>query len=187
MNIHRRFKTLIVVLSRRRPLDRIRRTVAAFAKASDRGDIRRATQWSHRLQAWNIYLSPEARLAPDVFFPHPTGIVIGAGCTVEKGVTIYQNVTLGGARRGDWKMGNYPSIGAGTTIFAGAVIVGAVRVGCNCTIGANAVVIHDVPDGATAVGVPARIIARTGHADRAPVPVPGISRDPFPEQSGAGA
>ncbi|MBK5970765.1 hypothetical protein CCR91_18875 [Thiorhodovibrio winogradskyi] len=52
----------------------------------------------------------------------------------------------------------YPEVGRNTVIFAGAVVVGNIRVGCNCRIGANSVVLDDVPDNSTAVGAPARVI-----------------------------
>ena len=107
-----------------------------------------------------IYIHRDADIKPGLSLPHPVGIVIGQGVKIDEDVVIYQHVTLGGARRGDWKANNYPSIGAGTVIFAGAVIVGSLKIGKNCVIGANAVVTKDVPDNATAVGVPARVIAK---------------------------
>ena len=91
---------------------------------------------------------------------HPVGIVIGSGVSIGEHVTIFQNVTLGGRRMGDGGGEKYPSIGDGTVIFAGAVVLGDVRIGKNCTIGANAVVLQDVPEGATAVGVPARVLIK---------------------------
>ncbi|WP_165477443.1 serine O-acetyltransferase [Idiomarina baltica] len=71
---------------------------------------------------------------------------------------IFQNVTLGGARIGDAKESKYPEIGEGTVIFAGAVIVGKIKVGSNCIVGANSVVTRDLPNNCVAVGAPARII-----------------------------
>jgi serine O-acetyltransferase len=79
---------------------------------------------------------------------------------IGENVKIFQNVTLGGARSGDWRSKSYPVIGDDTTIFAGAVVIGRITVGRNCIIGANAVVTRDVPDNATAVGIPARIIQK---------------------------
>lgn len=107
---------------------------------------------------YGVYINREADIKPGLSFPHPIGIVIGQGVRIDEDVVIYQHVTLGGARRGDWQENNYPSIGAGTVIFSGAVIVGNIKVGKNCVIGANAVVINDIPDNSTAVGVPAKII-----------------------------
>lgn len=143
------------------PVTRTRRMIRDMALANSRGDARRAVHLANRLQGEGLYLSPKAKLAEDVKFPHPTAIVIGEGCVVEEGVTLYQSVTLGGARKGDWQANNYPTIGANSTLFAGAVVAGAVRIGRNCTIGANAVVLTDIPDGATAVGAPARVVNAT--------------------------
>ncbi|QDY70807.1 serine O-acetyltransferase [Qingshengfaniella alkalisoli] len=105
-----------------------------------------------------VFIGYGARIGSGLTLRHPVGIVIGEGVTIGQDITIYQNVTIGGARIGDFSAGNYPAIGDGTVIFAGAAILGAIRIGRNCTIGANAVVISDVPDGATAIGVPARIL-----------------------------
>jgi serine O-acetyltransferase len=99
-----------------------------------------------------------AQIDSTVIFPHPTGIVIGDGVIVRERVRIFQNVTLGGARIGDQRLNRYPEIGADTVLFAGAVVVGDVRIGRNCVIGANAVVLRDLPDNSVAVGVPARNI-----------------------------
>ena len=90
--------------------------------------------------------------------PHPTSIVIGEGVVIGENVTIYQNVTIGGRVIGDWRKGNYPTVLGNTVIFAGAVIVGKVQIGRNCVIGANSVVTTDIPDNATAVGAPARVV-----------------------------
>lgn len=122
--------------------------------------LRRAANLvSHRIQRrYGVFVPPEASLGRQLLLPHPVGIVIGAGVTVGKNVTIYQNVTLGGARIGDARANAYPAVGDGTVIFAGAIIVGSINIGKGCTIGANAVVLEDVPDGATAVGIPARIL-----------------------------
>ena len=114
---------------------------------------------SNRIQRkFCVFVSPKAKLSNTIRFPHPTGIVIGDGVSVGEAVTIYQNVTLGGAKIGDAQKKNYPKIGDGTVIFAGAVIVGKIKIGQNCIIGANSVVLNDIPDNATAVGAPARVI-----------------------------
>ena len=115
----------------------------------------------HKLEKkYGVYIHRDAEIKPGLSLPHPVGIVIGQGVNIGENVVIYQNVTLGGARRGDWKANNYPDIGDGTIIFSGAAIVGKINIGKNCVIGANAVVTKDIPDNATAVGVPARIISK---------------------------
>lgn len=104
---------------------------------------------------YGVYISYETEFDPTLVLKHPVGIVIGEGVIIGRDVTIFQNVTLG---RGNKNINTYPQIGDGTVIYSGAVILGGIRVGNNCTIGANAVVTKDVPDNAVAVGVPARCI-----------------------------
>ena len=91
--------------------------------------------------------------------PHSQGTVIGAGF-IGKNVTIYQQVTLG-AKLADFEydLSKRPRVDDGAIITAGAKVLGPVRLGVNCIIGANSVVLQDIPEGATAVGVPAKIIA----------------------------
>jgi serine O-acetyltransferase len=105
----------------------------------------------------SCHISPIADIGKGVSFPHPTGIVIGAGVVIEDDVTIYQHVTLGSHGK-PGKDKDYPTIGCGTVIFAGAVIIGGISIGKNCIIGANAVVNRDIPDGSTAAGIPAKVI-----------------------------
>ena len=125
----------------------------------EKGCNRLAKFFAQRLQTTGNYISSTARIARSVKFPHPTAIVIGSGVIVEENVVIFQSVTLGGARMGDFQRNNYPAIGAGTVIFSGTAIVGKVRVGRNCVIGANSVVLSDVPDNSVCVGAPARIVS----------------------------
>lgn len=141
---------------------RVRLYVLGIAKARDAGHTRTASLLEARLQnSHGVFLSHKAQFPTSLDLKHPVGIVIGEGVHIGANVTIYQNVTLGGARSGDGEAGRYPTIGDGTTIFAGAVVVGGITVGSDCVIGANAVVIHDVPDNSTAIGVPARIVPRS--------------------------
>lgn len=115
-----------------------------------------------RLQRkYGLFISRSAVFPASLDLKHPTGIVIGEGVIISENVKIYQNVTLGGARSGDWKANNYPTIGEGTTIFAGAVVIGRISIGKNCIIGANSVVTRSIPDNSTAVGIPARVISKT--------------------------
>jgi serine O-acetyltransferase len=105
---------------------------------------------------YGVYISPKAEVLEGLILPHPTGIVIGEGVVIKENVTIYQQVTLGGARIGDGLKKRYPTIGENTVLFAGAKVLGAIKVGCNCIVGANAVVLKDVPDNHVAVGIPAK-------------------------------
>ena len=118
---------------------------------------------ANRIQRkFSVFISHKANLPDAVKFPHPTGIVIGEGVAVGERVTIYQNVTIGGARVGDAQKNDYPQINDGTVIFARALIAGRVRVGRNCVVSSNSVVLNDVPDNATVVGAPATVIRVIG-------------------------
>ncbi len=105
-----------------------------------------------------MYISRKCSIKIGLQLPHPVGIVIGEGVKIGTNAVIYQHTTLGGARRGDWQANRYPSLGDNIVLFAGVVIVGAVNVGDNCIVGANSVVIKDIPSNSTAVGAPSRII-----------------------------
>lgn len=107
---------------------------------------------------YNIFISPNAKIGIGLKVPHPSGIIIGDKARIGNNVTIFQQVTIGGARIGDAKNQLYPTIGNDCILFAGAKLLGKVKIGESCIIGANAVVIKDIPDYCTAVGVPAREI-----------------------------
>jgi serine O-acetyltransferase len=109
------------------------------------------------LRVWlsSCYISSKALIEKGLYLPHATGIVIGSGVRIGKNCTIYQNVTIG---RKDVNVNDYPIIGSNVIICAGACIIGNIRVGNNSVVGANAVVISDVPAGSTVVGVPAKVI-----------------------------
>lgn len=96
-----------------------------------------------------------ARIGGGFYTPHPMGIVIGAGVRIGRNVAILQKVTLG--RAGDDHV--YPEIGDRAEIGAGAAILGPVRIGAGARIGANSVVLKDVPEDGVAVGIPARLLA----------------------------
>ncbi len=91
------------------------------------------------------------------FFHNGLGVVIHKHAQIGDGTLIYQNVTIGGNGK-DEKSNGTPIIGKNVFIGAGAVILGPVSIGDNARIGANSVVLIDVPEGATAVGVPAKVI-----------------------------
>ena len=95
-----------------------------------------------------------ACFGPDFVLIHSYGVVINTRVRGGRGVKIEHLVTIGAERS------ESPTLGDDVFIGAGAKIVGAVRIGSHVKIGANAVVVEDIPDGATAVGVPARVIRR---------------------------
>lgn len=102
-------------------------------------------------------LKPSARIGGGLLLPHAVGIVVGDGVVIGEKCTIYHNVTLGRARPDEPR---YPSIGCGVRIYVGASVLGGVHIGDGAEIGAHAVVLHDVPSGALAVGIPAQIKRR---------------------------
>ncbi len=103
-----------------------------------------------------IEIHPGATLGRRLFIDHGMGVVIGETAEVGDDCTLYHGVTLGGTT---WKRGKrHPSLGNGVVIGAGAKLLGPIAVGDRARIGSNAVVVKDVPPGATAVGIPARII-----------------------------
>ncbi len=104
-----------------------------------------------------IEIHPGAVIGERVFFDHAMGIVVGETAEIGDGCTIYQGVTLGGTSlyKGAKR---HPTLGKNVVVSAGAKVLGGFTVGDNAKIGSNAVVIKPVPEGATAVGIPARII-----------------------------
>jgi serine O-acetyltransferase len=104
-----------------------------------------------------IEIHPGAIVGERVFFDHAMGVVVGETAEIGDGCTIYQGVTLGGTSlyKGQKR---HPTLGKNVVVSAGAKVLGGFTVGDNAKIGSNAVVIKPVPAGATAVGIPARII-----------------------------
>lgn len=103
-----------------------------------------------------IEIHPGARLGPGLFIDHGMGVVIGETAIVGANVLIYHGVTLGGVDSRPCR--RHPLVGDGVVIGAGAKVLGPVTIGDGAKIGASGVVLRDVPAGATAVGVPARIV-----------------------------
>ena len=103
-------------------------------------------------------IHPAATIGRRVFIDHAIGVVIGATAIVEDDVLIYQGVTLGGVSLNKGK--RHPTIKSNVVIGSGAKILGNITIGQNSKIGANSVVVCDVPENSTAVGVPAKIIKR---------------------------
>ena len=103
-----------------------------------------------------IEIHPGATIGRRVFIDHGMGVVIGETAVIHDDCTLYHGVTLGGT---SWNKGKrHPTLEQGVVIGAGAKILGPITIGANAKIGSNAVVVKDVPAGATAVGIPARIL-----------------------------
>ncbi len=107
-----------------------------------------------------IEIHPGAEIGRRLFIDHGMGVVIGETSMIGDDVTLYQGVTLGGT--GKEKGKRHPTIGNGVAIGAGARVLGNIRVGDNSRVGAGSVVLRDVPDNSTIVGVPGHIVLRGG-------------------------
>jgi serine O-acetyltransferase len=107
---------------------------------------------------FGIEIAQRCPIGPGLYLPHTHGTVIGAE-SIGANAVIFQNVTLGAAELDlSYAAGTRPWVGDNVTIGAGAKIIGGVRIGNNCVIGANAVVLCDLEPGSIAVGVPARVV-----------------------------
>jgi serine O-acetyltransferase len=137
--------------------------------------------WGHRIGHWlwnrdarvtarivgeltriftGVEIHPGATLGSGLFIDHATGVVIGETAEVGDDVTIYHGVTLGGISTDPGK--RHPTIGDRVIIGAGAKILGPIKIGDDSRIGANAVVVKEVPSSSVVVGVPGQIVSRSG-------------------------
>lgn len=112
-----------------------------------------------------VEIHPGATIGRRFFIDHAMGVVIGETAEVGDDVMLYHGVTLGG--RSMERVKRHPTLEDGVTVGAGARILGPITIGARAQIGANAVVVKDVPPGAVVVGVPGRVIS----------PEPGVSPD----------
>lgn len=104
----------------------------------------------------NVDIHPAATIGARFFIDHGAGVVIGETAQIGDDVTIYHGVTLGGT---SWSPGKrHPTVESGVLIGCGAKILGPVTIGARARIGANSVVMEDVPPGMTVVGIPGRIV-----------------------------
>jgi serine O-acetyltransferase len=130
-------------------------------------ELRWLGRFISQLARWltGIEIHPGAVIGNNVFIDHGMGVVIGETAEVGDGCTIYQGVTLGGTSlyKGTKR---HPTLGKNVVVSAGAKVLGGFTVGDNAKVGSNAVVIKPVPEGATAVGIPARIIQAEDTARR---------------------
>jgi len=125
-----------------------------------------AARWLAHWGRWltGIEIHPGATIGRRVFIDHGMGVVIGETAEIRDECTLYHGVTLGGT---SWNKGKrHPRLGRGVVIGAGAKLLGPILIGDGAKIGSNAVVVRDVPAGATAVGVPARILLGDDQARR---------------------
>ncbi|MDQ0163549.1 serine O-acetyltransferase [Bacillus alveayuensis] len=107
-----------------------------------------------------IEIHPGAKIGRRFFIDHGMGVVIGETCEIGDNVTVYQGVTLGGT--GKEKGKRHPTIKDNVLIATGAKVLGSITIGENSKIGAGSVVLHDVPENSTVVGIPGRVVVRNG-------------------------
>ncbi|MEJ8778711.1 serine O-acetyltransferase [Pseudogracilibacillus sp. ICA-222130] len=137
--------------------------------------------WNHRIAHWfykrkmffiaraisqlsrfftGIEIHPGAVIGRRFFIDHGMGVVIGETCEIGDDVTIYQGVTLGGT--GHEKGKRHPTVKNNALIATGAKVLGAITVGENSNVGGGSVVLKDVPDNSTVVGIPGRVVKQDG-------------------------
>jgi serine O-acetyltransferase len=143
--------------------------------------------WNHHLRLLARWLSQVARLATGIeihpasqighrfFIDHGMGVVIGETAIVGDDVTLFQGVTLGGT--GKEKGKRHPTIGNSVVIGAGAKVLGNIRIGDNCRVGAGSVLLRDVAQDSTVVGVPGHVVLR--HGKRVVITDPKQITDPL--------
>lgn len=136
-------------------------------------------RWLSQVVRWltGIEIHPAAQIGAHLFIDHGMGVVIGETAIVGDDVTLYQGVTLGGTGKEQGK--RHPTIASNVTIGAGAKILGNITVGENSRVGAGSVVLQDVPDNSTVVGVPGHVIFRNGK--RVVITDPKQIKDPLSE------
>ncbi len=135
-----------------------------------RANFRLLARWLSQFARWltGIEIHPGAQIGPRLFIDHGMGVVIGETAEIGADVTIYHGVTLGGVSLKPGK--RHPTIEDGVVIGAGAKILGAITVGKNTRIGANAVVVKDVEPDMVVVGIPGKPVQRRGEKPSAHKP-----------------
>ncbi|WP_234402423.1 serine O-acetyltransferase [Oceanobacillus damuensis] len=141
--------------------------------------------WAHRMAHWffkrklffiaraisqisrfftGIEIHPGAKIGRRLFIDHGMGVVVGETCEIGNNVTIFQGVTLGGT--GKEKGKRHPTVKDNALISTGAKVLGAITIGENSKVGGGSVVLKDVPDNSTVVGVPGRVVVQDGEKVR---------------------
>jgi len=139
-------------------------------------NVRFLARWLSQFARWitGIEIHPGATLGPGFFIDHGMGVVIGETAEVGADVTLYHGVTLGGTSLNKGK--RHPTIGDRAVIGAGAKVLGAITIGADSRIGANAVVVRSVPENSVVVGVPGQIVRRSQ-----PTHVPDLNHTSLPD------
>jgi serine O-acetyltransferase len=113
-----------------------------------------------------VEIHPAAQVGPELFIDHGSGVVIGETAEIGRRVTLYQGVTLGGT--GFQRGKRHPTLGDNVTVGSGAKLLGPIAVGDGAKVGANTVVVEDVPPGATVVGNPGHPVRVEGKRPEGP-------------------
>ena len=119
---------------------------------------RAVSQWARHKTGIEIH--PGATIGKGLFIDHGMGVVIGETTEIGDNCTLYQGVTLGGTGKDTGK--RHPTLGNNVLVGAGAKVLGPFKISDNSKIAANAVVLEEVPENSTAVGIPARVVRRHG-------------------------
>ena len=134
---------------------------------------RAISQWARHKTGIEIH--PGATIGKGLFIDHGMGVVIGETTEIGDNCTLYQGVTLGGTGKDVGK--RHPTLGNNVLVGAGAKVLGPFKIEDNSKIAANAVVLKEVPENSTAVGIPARVVRRGGRKpddlDQVHIPDPG--------------
>jgi serine O-acetyltransferase len=157
--------------------------------------------WAHRVAHWlwqhnlkllgrwvsqlargitGIEIHPGAKIGKGFFIDHGMGVVIGETAEIGDNVTLYHGVTLGGTSLNKGK--RHPTLEDNVVVGAGAKILGAITIGANSRIGANAVVVRSVPPNSVVVGVPGQIVKRK---EERVAPQPDLNHNVMPDMIGA--
>ncbi|UOQ44641.1 serine O-acetyltransferase [Halobacillus salinarum] len=107
-----------------------------------------------------IEIHPGAKIGRRFFIDHGMGVVIGETCEIGDNVTLFQGVTLGGT--GKEKGKRHPTLMNNSLVATGAKVLGSITIGENSKVGAGSVVLHDVPDNSTVVGIPGHVVVQDG-------------------------
>ncbi len=118
------------------------------------------SQFARLLTSAEIH--PGAKIGKRLFIDHALGVVIGETAEIGDDVLLYQGVTLGGTGNQCGK--RHPTLGNRVVVGAGAAVLGDIRLGDDVKVGAGSVVVHSVPDAATVVGIPAKVVRNRGEA-----------------------
>ena len=114
-----------------------------------------------------IEIHPNAKIGKNFFIDHGQGVVIGQTAIIGDNVTIYHGVTLGGVGKDGEAGKRHPTVMDGAMIGSGAQILGDIVIGKNSKVGSNSVVVKNIPDGCSAIGIPAKVICKDDSEPRA--------------------